>query len=266
MPALDPLDPQEVLGVHRQRLPRHIAIIMDGNGRWARQRGLPRLEGHRRGAVSVREVVTQSARLGIEYLTLYSFSLENWKRPREEVEFLMDLYAAYLVQERDLIMENDIRLAHVGHREGLPQRVTSELDKTIELSKNNRGMMLGIALNYGSRAELLHAIRSIARDVAAGRLGADDIDERHVSDRLFTAGMADPDLLIRTAGERRLSNFLLWQISYAELYVTDLLWPDFRRQHLNEAIKDYASRERRFGALPTAKEHQDPPAVGATKK
>jgi undecaprenyl diphosphate synthase len=257
MPALDPLDPREVLGLEPQQLPRHIAIIMDGNGRWARQRNLPRIEGHRRGSTAVREVVMQCARLGIGYLTLYSFSLENWKRPREEVEFLMNLYSSYLIQERDEIMENDIRLLHVGQREGLPEHVLRELDETMELSRSNRGLTLGVALNYGARGELLQAIRGIARDVAAGKLKPEAIDEEQVCSRLFTVGMPDPDLLIRTAGERRLSNFLLWQISYAELYVADVLWPDFRRQHLHEALKDYASRERRFGALPNA------PAPGA---
>jgi undecaprenyl diphosphate synthase len=251
MPALDPLDPREVLGIEPDHLPRHVAIIMDGNGRWARQRNLPRIEGHRRGSTAVREVVLQSARLGIECLTLYSFSMENWKRPREEVEFLMDLYASYLIQERDEIMENDIRLIHVGQREGLPERVLQELDTTVSCSKTNRGLKLGIALNYGARAEMLRAIRQLARDVADGRLRAEDIDEKQVGDRLYTAGMPDPDLMIRTAGERRLSNFLLWQISYAELCICDEFWPDFRRQHLHAALKDFAARERRFGALPT---------------
>jgi undecaprenyl diphosphate synthase len=252
MPTMSALDPQEVLGLPREALPRHVAVIMDGNGRWAQQRGLPRLEGHRQGSVAVRELVTECARLGIECLTLYSFSLENWKRPRSEVEGLMALCAQYLVDERSEIMENDIRLRHLGRREGLPDHVLRELDTTVQLSSANRGLTVGLALNYGSRSEIVAAVRRLAEQVQEGRLRPQDIDEELLSATLDTGGLPDPDLVIRTAGEMRLSNFLLWQISYAELYVTPVLWPDFRKEHLHEALLSYACRERRYGAVGAA--------------
>ncbi len=243
----DPYDTQEVLGLPPEQLPRHIAIIMDGNGRWARQQGLPRIHGHAEGAKAVRKVVTHCARLGLEALTLYSFSVENWKRPKAEVDFLMELYGEYLVAERGEITENNVRLVHVGRREGLPANVLREMDKTVELSRENTGLKLCLALNYGSRDEMLDAIRGIAADVRDGKLSVSDIDGDLVSNSLYTAGISDPDLLIRTANERRISNFLLWQISYTELFVTDVLWPDFSVDVLNDAIKDFADRERRFG-------------------
>lgn len=244
-----PLDPQEVLGLAPGRLPRHIAIIMDGNGRWAKQRNLPRIQGHERGARSVRAIVTHCARLGIEALTLYSFSTENWRRPRDEVDFLMELYVRYLIAERDTIMSNDVRFMHIGRRNGLPEAVRDEMDKTIELSRGNTGLRLCLALNYGSRHEIVDAVRAIAKKVREGGLAPNDIDERSISSSLYTVGLPDPDLLIRTAGEQRVSNFLLWQISYAELYVCDALWPDFTPENLNAAIRDFAARERRFGDI-----------------
>ena len=243
-----PLDPRELLNL--EQLPRHVAIIMDGNGRWARERDLPRIRGHEQGAKAVRAIVTHCARLGIEALTLYSFSSENWKRPRAEVDFLMELYRHYLVAERAEIMENAVRLVHVGKRDGLPEGVLMEMDITIRESARNAGLKLCLALNYGSRAEIVQAVRKIAADVRDGRLDVEAIDERLISDSLCTAGLPDPDLLIRTAGERRISNFLLWQISYSEMYVCDVFWPDFAPEHLNEALRDYAQRTRRFGALP----------------
>ena len=246
------LDPQKLLGIPRERLPRHIAIIMDGNGRWAKQRGLVRIQGHERGAESVRTIVTHCARLGIEALTLYSFSTDNWKRPRDEVEFLMELYARYLVAERPTILDNDVRFIHVGRRDGLPSSVLHEMDETVRLSGGNTGLRLCLALNYGSREEIVDAVRAIAREVDAGRLSPEKVDEARISAALYTAGLPDPDLLIRTANERRLSNFLLWQISYAEIHVCEKLWPDFGTEELDAALKDYASRERRFGALVTA--------------
>ncbi len=249
MPTKPPLDPQELLGLTREALPRHIAIIMDGNGRWAQQRGLPRIEGHRHAAGAVRETVERCAQLGIGYLTLYSFSLENWKRPRCEVDGLMALYAEYLASERQTIMDNDIRVVQVGRREGLPESVLRELDTTQEASRANKGLTLCLALNYGSRAEMTDAVRKIAERIERGELHASDVTEDTISGALYTAGLADPDLVIRTAGEMRLSNFLLWQISYAELYVTPVLWPDFRAEHLHEAILNYAGRERRFGGV-----------------
>lgn len=255
MSSRSPLDPQEVLGLSREQMPRHIAIIMDGNGRWASQRGEARIVGHQHGAESVRKVVTRSARLGIEALTLYSFSSENWKRPQEEVNALMALYAHYLVAEREEIMENGIRLRQIGRRAGLPEGVVRALDETESMSSGNTGLTLCLALNYGSRAEIVDGVRSIAARVKRGELDPSAIDEAEISASLGTAGLPDPDLVIRTAGELRLSNFLLWQISYAELYVTPMLWPDFGEKDLDRAIQGFARRERRFGAvLPEAGE------------
>lgn len=249
MATKPPLDPVEVLGLEPARLPRHIAIIMDGNGRWARERGLPRIEGHRHASEAVRAVVTQCARLGIECLTLYSFSIENWKRPRDEVDGLMALYAEYLVKERQEILDNDIRCVQIGRRDRLPAAVLRELDQTQEVSRTNRGMVLALALNYGSRTEILDAVRVLIERVRRGELEPDAIDEHAFSSALYTAGLPDPDLVIRTAGEMRISNFLLWQISYAELFVTPVLWPEFGIAELHEAIQAYAHRERRFGAV-----------------
>ncbi len=251
MPTVEPIDPNTAGGVPAERLPRSIAIIMDGNGRWARQRGLERNKGHEAGAANVREIVTHCARLGVECLTLYSFSTENWRRPVREIAQLMKLYIEYLIKERGEIMDNDIRLVQLGRRDGLPEGVLRELDETAKLSAGNRGMALCLALNYSSRVEIVDAVRSIARRVADGALAPDDIDEQTVSDSLYTANLTDPDLLIRTAGEMRVSNFLLWQISYSELWVTDTYWPDFHAEHLNQAFRDYAARDRRFGGVKT---------------
>ena len=231
------------------RGPRHIAVIMDGNGRWAQQRGLPRIEGHRRGVTSVRRVTEHCARLGISQLTLYCLSSENWRRPAVEIQFLMHLLEQYLVEERGLIMRERIRLSMIGHRDSLPASTLAELDRTVAMSADNDGMRLCLAINYGSRAEIVDAARKLAREAREGTIDPDRIDEDAVAARLDTAGMADPDLLIRTAGEMRISNFLLWQISYAELWVTDVCWPDFAEQHLDEAIASFATRERRFGGL-----------------
>jgi len=244
-----PLDPRLELGLDREQVPRHIAIIMDGNGRWANLRNLPRIRGHIEGAANVREIITYCARLRIEALTLYSFSAENWKRPRDEVNALMDLYADYLVKERPTIMENDVRLIQIGRREGLPDKVLAELDTTMQMSAGNGGLKLCLAINYGSRNEIVDAVQAIARQVQAGKLRPEDIDEATIDGSLYTAGVPDPDLLIRTAGEMRISNFLLWQISYTELYVSPILWPDFRKEHLADAIRSFAARERRYGAV-----------------
>lgn len=245
----DPLDPQVEIGISRERLPRHIAIIMDGNGRWARSHGEPRYRGHEEGARTVRRIVTHCARLGIEVLTLYSFSTENWKRPKDEVSFLMDLYARYLVAERDTIMNNNVRFMHVGRRAGLPDVVLKEMDRTIEQSRSNSGLTLCLALNYGSRDEIVDAVRSIGEGIKTGRLDPAEIDEALVGSSLYTAGLPDPDLLVRTSGEYRVSNFLLWQISYAEIHVTPKHWPEFTEADLNAAIRDFAARERRFGGV-----------------
>jgi undecaprenyl diphosphate synthase len=238
-------------GLDPQRLPGHVAIIMDGNGRWARQRGRPRVEGHARGAHSVRTTVEECCRLGIGQLTLYCLSSENWKRPQVELDFLMALLEQYLIEERREILEQNIRFSVIGRRSDLPDKVLHEIDENIRLSRDNTGMCLCLAINYGGRTELIDACRSLARQARAGTLEPDDIDEAAIGNALYTAGMSDPDLLIRTAGEMRISNFLLWQISYAELWVTERCWPDFDRTALHQALHDYARRERRFGGLQT---------------
>jgi undecaprenyl diphosphate synthase len=237
------------LGIKPGDMPRHIAIIMDGNGRWAKNRGLPRPEGHRQGAVTAEKISHLCVEFGIEALTLYSFSIENWKRPMEEVNALMGLYAEYLVKMRPKLMDDNVRLVHLGIKRPLPDAVKTELDKTIELTSKNKGMIFALALNYGGRAEIIDATREIARLHKQGNLALEEIDEKCVSNHLYTAGMPDPDLLIRTASEMRVSNFLLWQISYAEFYVTDTLWPDFDKAALEKAILAYAHRVRRFGAV-----------------
>jgi len=232
-----------------ERLPRHVAIIMDGNGRWARQRGLPRFAGHRAGAKSVRTIVEECARLGLQQLTLYSFSTENWNRPPEEVSLLMDLYVEYMRSQRSLLIDNNIQFAQIGRREGLPPGVLQELHNTLEATKGNTGMTLCLAINYGSRSEITDAVRAIAEEIKSGRLAPGAIIEQTISDHLYTAGMPDPDLLIRTAGEMRISNYLLWQISYAEFYVTETYWPEFSIDELYKAFHNFAGRNRRFGGV-----------------
>jgi undecaprenyl diphosphate synthase len=237
------------LDVPRHKLPRHIAIIMDGNGRWAQRQGLPRIEGHQRGAMRVRCVTEECARLGIGQLTLYCLSSENWKRPRLELDFLMHLLRQYMVQERSVIMEHNIRVSIIGRREGLPEEVLRDMDATVALSAGNTGLRLCLAINYGGRGELVDAVRSIAGQVCQGALRPDAIDERTLDAHLYTSGMPDLDLLIRTAGEMRVSNFLLWQISYAEIWVTQACWPEFDEAQLHLALRDFAARKRRFGGL-----------------
>ena len=233
----------------RERLPRHIAMIMDGNGRWARQHGLERIEGHVRGAETVRQMAEECARIGIGQLTLYSFSSENWKRPKHEVDFLMGLLKQYVIDERPVIMKNNIRFRVIGRRGELDADVVHEIEETERISAGNPGLTLALAVNYGSRAEIVDAVRSIAQSVRDGKLEPNAIDESTISNSLYTAGMPDPDLLIRTAGEMRLSNYLLWQISYAELWVTQTYWPDFTIEVFHQALRDFAARERRFGGL-----------------
>jgi undecaprenyl diphosphate synthase len=242
--ASDPL-----ADVPPERRPRHIAIIMDGNGRWAQRRHLPRIEGHRRGVASVRRTVEEAARLRLEQVTLYCLSSENWKRPRRELDFLMHLLEQYMIEERATIMRQNIVVSVIGRRDGIPAATLAEMDKTVEMSAANTGTRLCLAINYGGRGELVDAVRRIAGEVRDGQLQLDQIDEQLISDRLYTAGMPDPDLLIRTAGEMRISNFLLWQISYAELWVTERCWPEFEEADLHQAIRDFASRDRRFGGL-----------------
>jgi undecaprenyl diphosphate synthase len=227
------------------RLPAHIAVIMDGNGRWAAQRHLPRVEGHRAGIESVRETVEGSARLGIRVLTLYAFSVENWKRPATEVSTLMMLLKRYLRSELNSLLRNNIRFKVIGRIEDLARDVQRELRAAEEKTASNAGMQFNIALNYGGRAEIVEA----ARRMAAAGVPAEQIDEQRFASHLYTAGQPDPDLLIRTSGEMRVSNFLLWQIAYAEIWVTDTLWPDFRQMHLLEAILAYQKRDRRYGGI-----------------
>ena len=237
------------LEVPPERRPRHIAIIMDGNGRWAERQSLPRVAGHQRGVESVRRATEECARLKIEQLTLYCLSSENWKRPPAEIDFLMHLLEQYMIEERVTIMEQNIVVSIIGRRDGIPDNVLREMDKTIEMSATNTGTRLCLAINYGGRAEMVDAVRRIAREVQAGKLVPEEITETVLAGQLYTAGMPDPDLLIRTAGEMRISNFLLWQISYAELWVTQLCWPEFQIQDLHQAIRDFAARDRRFGGL-----------------
>src|SRR5437763_5171042 len=235
--------------VNFEQLPAHVAIIMDGNGRWAAQRRLPRVEGHRAGIDSVRDIVETSARLGIGVLTLYAFSIENWKRPRAEVNTLMMLLKRYIRLELSTLLKNNIQFRVIGRPDELSPDVQEELEIGIQRTASNTGMQFNIALNYGGRAEIVDAAR---RAIAAG-VSPDDLDERRFGEFLYTAGQPDPDLLIRTSGEMRVSNFLLWQIAYSEIWVTETLWPDFRRRDLLEAVVAYQKRERRYGGIKSAK-------------
>jgi undecaprenyl diphosphate synthase len=230
-------------------IPRHIAIIMDGNGRWAKRRSLPRVAGHREGVNSVRDIVEACGQLHVEYLTLYAFSTENWKRPITEVSTLMRLLLSALRDETDRLQRNNVRLTTIGDLEKLPKAVRKELHETIRITKKNTGLTLNLALSYSGRWEIIQAVREIARKVKSGELEVDGINEPILTDHLNTAGMPEPDLLIRTGGEYRVSNFLLWQLAYSELYISPHYWPDFRRQHLYDAIRDFQHRERRFGLV-----------------
>lgn len=242
----------ERLGLAIEQIPRHIAIIMDGNGRWAQKKGLPRAEGHRQGGKTVEEIAQCCVDFGIESLTIYSFSMENWERPKDEVNTLMHLYAQYLVGIRSTVMKNNVKLIHLGRLTHLPAAVKKELAKTIEITSGNTGMTLALALNYGGRAEIVDATLKIAQQYKNGQLQPEDIDEECISRHLYTAGLPDPDLLIRTANEMRISNFLLWQISYSEFYVTKTFWPDFKKTDLEKAILAYSKRNRRFGTIKSA--------------
>jgi undecaprenyl diphosphate synthase len=244
---IPPGSPDETLArqVDFNRLPAHIAIIMDGNGRWAAQRHLPRVEGHRAGIDSVRDVVETSARLGIDVLTLYAFSVENWKRPKAEIHVLMTLLKRYIRLELSTLQKNNIRFQVIGRPEALTPDVQQELQVGVEQTSRNTGMLFNIALNYGGRAEIVDAVRR----VIAAQTKPEDLDEKRFSEFLYTANQPDPDLLIRTSGEMRVSNFLLWQIAYSEIWVTETLWPDFRRRHLLEAVVAYQKRDRRYGGI-----------------
>jgi undecaprenyl diphosphate synthase len=235
--------------VPAERRPRHVAIIMDGNGRWAQRRHLPRIEGHRRGVASVRRTVEEAARLHLDQLTLFCLSSENWKRPQRELDFLMHLLEQYMIEERATIMKQNIVVRVIGRRDGIPAATLAEMDKTVDLSAANSGTRLCLAINYGARGEIVDAVRRVAEEVQRGQLAPESIDEETIASRLYSADMPDPDLLIRTAGEMRISNFLLWQISYAELWVTERCWPEFEIGDLHQAIRDFASRDRRFGGI-----------------
>ena len=246
---LSPNDPDWALAraIDPARLPAHIAVIMDGNGRWAKRRNMPRVAGHRAGIEPVRNTVETCARLGIEALTLYAFSVENWKRPRAEIETLWRLLRYYLRNELPSLMRNNIRFQTIGRTEGLPHQITRELQETIDSTARNTGLVLSLAINYGGRAEIVDAVAAMVDKARRGEHV--EVTEESVNAHLYTAGLPEPDLLIRTSGEMRISNFLLWQIAYAELYVTETLWPDFRRADLLRAVLDYQKRDRRFGGL-----------------
>ena len=234
-------------------LPRHIAIIMDGNGRWAGQRALPRVEGHQAGITAVREAVETAARAGIEALTLYAFSVENWKRPQSEIDALMELLKEYLARELPTLLDRSIRFNAIGRLDGLPEDVQRDIENATAATSANTGLRFVIALNYGGRSEILDALRAVVADVEAGRIDAAGLDEEDLAKYLYTADLPDPDLLIRTSGELRVSNFLLYQIAYAEIWVTEKLWPDFRRGDLLQAIADFQKRERRYGSVDSAR-------------
>jgi len=227
--------------------PEHVAIIMDGNGRWAKKHGLPRIAGHRAGAKSVKEAITSARECGVKILTLYTFSTENWKRPKHEVDALFKLLESYIDKELHNLNKNDIKLSVIGRMEGLPYTVREKLADAMEKTKDNRSLTLNLALNYGSRAEIVDAVHKIIDECQSQRLKADEIDENTFSGFLYTKNIPDPDLLIRTSGEMRLSNFLLWQLSYSELYVTKKLWPDFKKDDFKKAIAEYKNRERKYG-------------------
>lgn len=231
------------------KIPRHVAIIMDGNGRWARERGLPRIEGHRAGAESVRTIVRAAGEAGVEFLTLYAFSIENWIRPRNETSALMKLLSLYLRNEVRELNKNNVRLEAIGRLADLPKAAQCELEEARRATAKSTGLTLILALSYGARTEIVDAVRSIAADAQAGRLKPEEVDEALVSSRLYTAKYPDPDLLIRTSGEMRLSNFLLWQSSYAEMWITPTLWPEFRKPEFLTALEDYGKRQRRFGGV-----------------
>jgi len=241
--------PPLLAGVPRERWPSHVAIIMDGNGRWAKQRGLARLEGHKEGGKAARRILEEAVRLGLKRLTLYAFSHENWQRPKDEVAALMALYEFYLKDRRRELAESNVRFINVGRRDELPKGVRREIEETERFSAGHTGMTLCVAVNYGGRQEIVDAARRLAAEAKAGRIDPQAIDEQAFAARLYPGNDAEVDLLIRTAGQLRVSNFLLWQISYAEIFVTDVLWPDFTEAELHRALADFARRERRFGGL-----------------
>lgn len=242
-------DTHQAPGLNPETLPSHVAVIMDGNGRWAKKRMMNRIKGHEKGSQTVRSIVSTARELGLGTLTLYAFSTENWARPRTEVMALMMLLKQFLVSERDELAAQNICLNIVGQKDKLPLDVQKEADKTLELTRNNRGMVLNLAISYGSRQEITFAVQALALKVKSGQLQPDQITEQMISDHLYTGRMPDPDLIIRTSGEYRLSNFMLWQAAYSELYITDTLWPDFTKDEFLEILMDFQKRDRRFGQV-----------------
>ncbi len=237
------------LKINYDRLPVHIAIIMDGNGRWAKRKNIPRNFGHREGGNTLKKIVAFCDKIGIKYLTVYAFSTENWKRPKSEVDFLMDLLREYLKNAESELAGKNIRIRVVGTDDGLSEELQKEILRVMKSTEKNTGMCLNIALNYGGREEIIHAVKEIIKDIDKGNLKYDDINEKALSDRLYTAGIPDPDILIRTSGEKRISNYLLWQSAYSEFLYSDVLWPDFREEHVLRAVLEYQKRNRRFGGI-----------------
>lgn len=240
---------QNYYDIDIEKIPNHIAIIMDGNGRWAKSKFMPRTYGHKVGVETIRKIVKECSRLGVKYLTLYAFSTENWKRPQEEVSALMGLLVTYLKNELDELHKNNVKILTIGDISKLPDVCVDELEKSIEKTKNNTGVTLSLALNYGSRDDIKKAVREISKNVSDGKISVEDIDDEMISKHLYTKNIIDPDLVIRTSGEQRLSNFLLWEVAYSEFYFTDIHWPDFDEENLQKAIYSYQKRDRRFGAV-----------------
>nr|WP_091772112.1 isoprenyl transferase [Piscibacillus halophilus] len=240
---------QEQNSLDLTNVPKHVAIIMDGNGRWAKKRGLPRVAGHREGMKTIKKVVERAVELELDALTLYAFSTENWKRPPKEVEFIMKLPSQFLDTYLPDLIQNNVRVTTIGHYDGLPELTKQAVQYSVEQTKNNTGLVLNFALNYGSRSEIVDAVKSICEDVQSNNLSVEDIDEGIISDYLYTRHIQDPDLVIRTSGEQRLSNYLLWQVAYSEFYFTEKLWPEFDQSALDEAIIEFQNRKRRFGGL-----------------
>ncbi|EJP6473334.1 isoprenyl transferase [Clostridium botulinum] len=237
------------INIDKNNIPKHIAIIMDGNGRWAKERNLPRTMGHKAGVETIREIVKECNNLGVKYLTLYAFSTENWKRPKDEVSALMSLLVQYLRKEVKELNENNVVVNAIGDIEELPEVCVNELKKAYEETKNNTGLILNLALNYGGRDEIIRAVKNMYEDIKLGKIREEEVNEDIISNYLYTKGMADPDLIIRPSGEKRISNFLLWQCAYSEFWYSDIKWPDFKKEHLHKAIYDYQNRDRRFGSV-----------------
>ena len=240
---------RQALDTVNENIPKHIAIIMDGNGRWAKRFGLPRVVGHRNGMKAIKRAAMAANDLGVQYLTLYAFSTENWTRPQQEIDFLMDLPQQFLELELEELIEKNVQIRMIGSEQHMPAHTLRAIHEALQLTKQNTGLVLNFAMNYGSRQELIHCIKSIARDVVSGKLNEEHISSDTISARLYTENIPDPDLLIRTSGELRLSNFMLWQLAYSELWFTDRYWPEFQKEHLYEAVAEYQRRTRRYGGL-----------------